>query len=348
MTTLMMSEISEQPTVLVRTIDEFLAQDLHPNFGDARRVLLIARGTSANAAMYARHLYSARFGIETQLALPAVATHYSPHLDLSDTIAIAVSQSGETAEILDTTRWAMGCGARAFAVTNVSGSTILDVAGSGFVTPAGIERAVPATKSHTAQAVTLGLLGARLSGTDTVSSIRPLSGLAQRLINERAASQRIAELIQSASGGVIVTGRGYTHGVAHEIALKIEETCLDPVLALSYADLRHGPFAVLDSSRVVIVVVPPNGPLVAGFSALVDDIRATGARIVLVGGTSDIAARADESIAVGIDIDEAWCAPLLAIPGQLIAHDLGGIRGLDVDAPRHLTKIGVTDVVVTI
>lgn len=343
MSTFMNAEIAEQPEVLAATIEAVLASAPDQLPTRTRRVMLAARGTSAHAAMYARYLFSARFGIDAHLLPPSLATHYAPHQDLTGSLLIGVSQSGSTAEILDAVRWAKRNGAASFGVTNVLGSALLDVADAGFVTPAGVEHAVPATKSHTSQAIALGLLGAHLAGVDVAAELAGISAAASQLIGERAAARRVAALVQSAPGGVIVTGRAYTHGTALEIGLKLEETCLQPVRALSYADLRHGPFAVLDGSRVVIVVAPSDGPLLAGYTALVEDVRATGAKVVVVGGDSKLASLGDEAMSTDLNLSECWSSPLLAIAGQLIALELGTLRGLDVDAPRGLTKIGVTE-----
>lgn len=341
MTTSMLMEIHEQPEVLARTIAQASSAAGLPQ--GIRRICLLARGTSAHAAMYARYLYAARFGIHAEIMPPSLVTHYAPPLDLSDTLVIAVSQSGATQEIVDGVLWAQGRGAATMAVTNVLGSPLTRVADDCFVTPAGIELAVPATKSHTAQAVALGVLAAHHAGARVDEELLRVPDVAARFVEERDAAHRIATLIAASAGGTIVVGRGYTHGTALEVGLKLEETCLQPVRALSYADLRHGPFAVLDESRVALVVAPGDGPLLEGFRSLVRDITATGAKVVVIGGDAPLADLAHDSIAVAPGLAECWVSPLLAIPGQLIAHELGAIRGLDVDSPRNLTKIGLTD-----
>jgi len=348
MTTAMLSEIREQPQVLAETVDQLLTTAPVGLPVGVRRIVLAARGTSAHAAAYAAYLYGARFGLDARLAQPSMVTGYRPSIDLSDAALVAVSQSGATQEILEAVDWAREQGAQTFGVSNVAGSPLLRRTAGGFVTPAGVERAVPATKSHTAQALALGILGAAIAGVEVGDEVRRLPDLAAQLVSEREAAHRVARLIDRASGGVLVVGRGYTASAALEIGLKLEETCLQPVRALSYADLRHGPFAVLDRSRVVLVVAPTDGPLLPGFTRLVDDISATGARVVLVGGDEPLAARADEVLASAIGSSECWTSPLLSIAGQLVAHELGALRGLDVDSPRHLTKVGVTDVPVLV
>ena len=142
--TQMASEIAEQPAAARRTLDALLPEQprLRELAAERRRVLLVARGSSDNAAIYGRYLLEVAAGVPAGLAAPSVATHYGARLDLSDTVVVSVSQSGATAEIVETQEWARACGAATVGVTNVEGSPLADAADVALVTRAGPERDV--------------------------------------------------------------------------------------------------------------------------------------------------------------------------------------------------------------
>ena len=159
MTSHMSREIAEQPAAARRTLDALLPlrSEIRALMGSRRRVLLVARGSSDNAAIYGRYLLETTAGVPAGLAAPSVATHYGARLDLSDTLVVAVSQSGETTEIVQTQAWAASCGAATVAVTNGVGSTLAIEADLALVTRAGPELAVPATKTYLTQLVAMAV-----------------------------------------------------------------------------------------------------------------------------------------------------------------------------------------------
>ena len=164
MTTAMRTEIAQQPAALRATLDALM-----PRGGEAaglargcRQVLFIARGTSDNAAVYGSYLLQAHAGMLATLGSPSIATEYHSRLDLSGVLAVALSQSGATEEIVETLAWARDCGARTLAITNGDGSPLTQVADVAFVTVAGAELAVPATKTFTTQLAALAVLAIAL------------------------------------------------------------------------------------------------------------------------------------------------------------------------------------------
>ena len=157
-------EIAEQPEALATTFDALLAQagELEALGRDTTQVLFIARGSSDNAAVYGQYLCSARAGRLASLASPSLATAYRAVLDLRGVLAVAVSQSGATEEIVTTLEWARRCGARTVAVTNAAGSPLTEVADLALITQAGEELAVPATKTYTTQLAAMAVLALSL------------------------------------------------------------------------------------------------------------------------------------------------------------------------------------------
>jgi glucosamine--fructose-6-phosphate aminotransferase (isomerizing) len=160
----MRTEIGQQPAALRATLDALVPRSGEATAlaRDCRQVLFIARGTSDNAAVYGTYLLQAHAGMLATLASPSIATEYHGRLDLSGVLAVALSQSGATEEIVETLAWARDCGARTLAITNGGGSPLTQVADLSFVTAAGAELAVPATKTFTTQLAALAVLAIAL------------------------------------------------------------------------------------------------------------------------------------------------------------------------------------------
>ena len=345
-TTTMAREIAEQPEALARTLEALrpLRPALHHLSAERRSVLFVARGSSDNAAVYGRYLLEIHAGRPAALAAPSVATHYGVRLDLSDAVVVAVSQSGETEEIVETQAWARRCGAATVAVTNGADSSLARQADIALVTLAGLERAVPATKSYTTQLAAVAVLATALAPDPLRldAALDRVPAEVERLIAERAGVDDAVETLTGARE-TLVSGRGLAFGTALEIALKLEETCLRPVRGLSYADLRHGPIAVVDQDLVPVLVAASDGPMLGGMTELAGDLRGRGARATVgIGGDNGFADACDVAVA-GPRLPEAVAPLALVVPGQLVVESLARRLGLDPDAPRGLKKVTQTD-----
>lgn len=343
---MMAREIAQQPEAISRTLDALrpLRGEIAALAAGGRNVLFVARGSSDNAAIYGRYLIEVHSGHPAGLAAPSVATHYGATLDLSDAVVVCVSQSGETEEIVDTLEWARRCGARTVAVTNGARSALATAADVALITQAGPELAVPATKSYTTQLAAMAVLAGALAEDQSALDrhLDRVPGEVERLVRARAgveeAVDRLAPSIET-----LVSGRGIVFGTALETALKLEETCLRPVRGLSYADLRHGPIAVVDADHVAVLVSAADGPIVEGMTDLADDLRSRGvAATIGIGGDATFAAACDVALA-GPDLPELVAPLALVVPAQLVAEGLARRLGLDPDAPRGLSKITQTD-----
>lgn len=338
--TQMASEIAEQPAAARRTLDHLLPErDRLRSLGAGRRrVLMVARGSSDNAAIYGRYLLEVAAGVPAALAAPSVATHYGARLDLSDSLVVSVSQSGATAEIVETQDWARRCGAATVAVTNVADSPLATEADVALVTQAGPELAVPATKTYLTQLVALAVVADAL-GADLGATLDRVPDAVAALLTTDvyAAAQALA-----GASEVVVSGRGLLLGTALETALKLEETCLRPVRGYSYADLRHGPISVVTDGVLSVLVAASDGPLAGPMVELADDLRDRGARILGIGGTTAFADRCDVHLA-GPDLPEVVAPIASIVPAQLTIERLAGDLGLDPDNPRGLAKVTRTD-----
>lgn len=344
--TIMAREIAEQPAALSRTIDALrpLRSSIRELAEGRRTVLFVARGSSDNAAVYGRYLLEIHAGHPAGLAAPSVGTNYGATLDLSDAVVVSVSQSGQTQEIIEAQDWAARCGARTIAVTNGAGSTLAANADLAMITEAGRELAVPATKSYTTQLAAMAVLAGALAPDPAAldADLDRVPAEVERLIALRAGVDAAVDVL-APTPDTLVSGRGLVFGTALETALKLEETCLRPVRGLSYADLRHGPIAVVDAEHVAVLVSAKNGPMVSGMTELADDLRGRGVGATVgIGGDELFAASCDVAVA-GPDLPELVAPLALVVPAQLIVEALARRLGLNPDAPRGLSKVTQTD-----
>jgi glucosamine--fructose-6-phosphate aminotransferase (isomerizing) len=404
--TAMRTEIGQQPAALRATLDTLMPRggEAAALARDCRQVLFIARGTSDNAAVYGSYLLQAHAGMLATLASPSIATEYHSRVELSGVLAVALSQSGATEEIVETLAWARDCGARTLAITNEGGSPLTQVADVAFVTAAGAELAVPATKTFTTQLAALAVLAIALgagldpgllrgvpdeiermlAGPDEVTAMvdalagispggRPPAPLPRettpgppgprdgRLGGSTPAARpaspggrppgtprdgRLGENTPAArpaspAMGVVVSGRGHAYAAALELALKLKEACYLHAMGLSWADLLHGPVAVVDAATPAIIVAADSGPALPGSIELARRVVAAGARAYAIGGGPGLAAVS--SLAVPGPRLPEWLAPLgLIVPGQLLTEALSRRLGIDPDSPRGLSKVTQT------
>ncbi|HLI36870.1 MAG TPA: SIS domain-containing protein [Streptosporangiaceae bacterium] len=344
----MRAEIGEQPAALRATLEALLprAAEAAALARGTRQVMFIARGTSDNAAVYGSYLAQVCAGRLATLASPSVATCYRSRVDLSGVLAVALSQSGRTEEIVETLAWAAGCGARTLAITNDAASPLAGAAEVAFVTEAGTERAVPATKTFTTQLAALAVAGLGLAaaggrdGRLDAGELRAVPDEAERLLS---APMDLAPIVGELAGvqGVVVSGRGFAYAAALESALKLKEACYLHAMGLSFADLLHGPIAVVDSGTPAIIVAADRGPVLDSAVALAGRVRDAGARAYGIGGGAALA-RACRYALPGPELPE-WLAPIgLVIGGQLLTEALARRLGIDPDSPRGLSKVTQT------
>jgi glutamine---fructose-6-phosphate transaminase (isomerizing) len=343
----MRSEIFAQPAALRATIDALLPRtgELASVAADTRQVLFFARGTSDNAAVYGSYLIQTAAGRLASLGSPSVATTYRSRVDLSGVLAVGLSQSGRTAEIIETLQWARDCGARLVAITNSEGSPLVDLADVALVTQAGVERAVPATKTFTCQLAALAVLSIGLGATGLdVDELRRLpEAIEELLVGATAADYGLDAIVDELGevDGLVVSARGLAYSAALEVALKIKEACYLHAMGISYADLQHGPIAVVDASTPAIVIAADSGPTLDAAVGLARRVTEAGARAYAIGGGPALASVANRALA-GPRLPE-WLAPIgLVVPGQLLTESLSRHLGIDPDAPRGLSKITQT------
>jgi glutamine---fructose-6-phosphate transaminase (isomerizing) len=354
-------EIAEQPEALRRTFEALLPRvdELRSLARETSQVLFVARGSSDNAAVYGQYLCSARAGRLASLASPSLATVYRAALDLRGVLAVAVSQSGATEEIVTTLQWARRSGARTVAVTNAPGSPLTEVADVALLTQAGEELAVPATKTYTTQLAAMAVLAAALSaerlnvarvgGSDSarvgagiaVEELEQVPDAVAGMLDVAPAAEALAGRLAGVET-LVVSGRGYAYSTALELSLKLKEACYLTAVGLSYADLVHGPIAIVDADTPALLVAAADGPMLAEMIGLARRVGDAGAPVYGIGGDQEFAAACRAALP-GPALPEHLAPFALAVPGQLLAEALARARGIDPDAPRGLRKVTQTD-----
>ena len=342
----MRAEILEQPAVLRDTIEALLprAKEVASLARQARHVLFFARGTSDNAAVYGTYLLQTRTGRLASLGSPSVATTYKASIDLSGVLAVGLSQSGRTEEIVETLQWARDCGASVVSITNGAGSPLAEMADIALLTQAGTERAVPATKTFTCQLAALAVLAIGLGAELDQGLLRQLPDVIAELLERATApGYGIADVAGDLAmvDGLVVSARGLAYSAALEVALKIKEACYLHAMGISYADLQHGPIAVVSTRTPALIMAADSGPTLDAAVGLAKRVTDAGARAYAIGGGEPLAQVSSRALA-GPRLPE-WLAPIgLIVPGQLLTEELSRRLGIDPDNPRGLSKVTQT------
>jgi glutamine---fructose-6-phosphate transaminase (isomerizing) len=338
----MAEEMGQQPDVLRRLVAQRPAIEAVLRAAAPSRpagISLLARGTSDHAAIYGRYLLEAATGVSVSLVAPSLWTRYERHADLSGHLLIALSQSGRTPEIERVVRLARAGGATVLAITNEDDSPLALAAQHVVALHAGLERAVPATKTFTAQLAAIALVaGALAPGLQELDALAQVPALQEQLLDD---AERVAPLAERlvAARAVVTVGSGFLYAVALESALKLLETTSLPVLAYSASDFVHGPIAVAGPD-VPVVCFATDGPVHADVSAAVAAAAERGAPVAWVAPRPAVA-RA-EHVPVPGEVPEEIVGLLHAIRAQQLALEASRALGVDPDAPRGLRKVTPT------
>ncbi len=352
----MHKEIHEQPESLRNTMRGRLA----PADGDVRldglkltaeacrqvqRVLILGCGTSWHAGMIGRQVIERLTGLPVQVEY-ASEYRYQHQLDAHGTLAIAISQSGETADTLEAMRAARNAGARVVGIVNVVGSTIAREADGGIYLHVGPEVGVASTKAFTAQIVALLMLAVYLGRRRGMGAAEAGELLAELQTIPELVRQTLAledEIVAIArefadAHNALYLGRGVNFPVALEGALKLKEISYVHAEGLPAAEMKHGPIALIDANMPVVVVAPSDGVYEKVVSNI-QEVKARGGRIVVIcsQGNGDLRHLVDHQL--NVPRTASLLSPLLTvIPLQLLAYHVAVLRGCDVDRPRNLAK----------
>ena len=298
-----------------------------------RLVLFVARGTSDHAALYGNYLVQTALGVPAASASPSAVTLYGSELDLRDALVVAVSQSGESPDLVSFVEMARSRGAATLTLTNDAGSSLARVADDVVDVRAGVETAVAATKSYTGELVALAAMFAR---DDVAARLPALPELGERVLE--AAADPVAELAIAYryADRVVTAARGFSSASAQEAALKLMETSYISAHGLSSADLLHGPVAMLDQS-VPLLCFASAGPDADEMRELVSLASGRGVDADVIGDGTVTGRQLPPVLPDGVAPE---LRPVLEIlPAQLLAAEIALARGHDPDAPRGLSKV---------
>ncbi|MFP7570815.1 glutamine--fructose-6-phosphate transaminase (isomerizing) [Marivita sp. S2033] len=349
----MAKEIAEQPTVLADALRAYLDgntilfPDTLPDFTKVHRLTMVACGTAYYACLTAKYWFEqiARLPVEVDVASEF---RYREPPVTEGTVAVFVSQSGETADTLAALRYCRGKADTILSVVNVDQSSIARESDVALPIHAGVEIGVASTKAFTCQLNTLLLLALRaaqqrgeLSASalaDLLGDLRALPGLFNATLDREpalaAAAQQIAE-----ARDVLFLGRGLMFPLALEGALKLKEISYIHAEAYASGELKHGPIALIDKT-VPVVVMAPRDALFDKTVSNMHEVMARGGKVCLITDSAGAdAAGADVWQSVVLPTVNPILSPLLyALPAQLLAYHAAIAKGTDVDQPRNLAK----------
>ncbi len=337
-------EIKQQPDVLRGLLDTFeevetIAAQIRAR--NIQHVLIAARGTSDNAAVYAKYLFGSLNRLPVALAAPSLYTLYGTPPSLASTLVVGISQSGMSPDIVVVLQEARKQGMLTLAITNDENSRLARIAECVLLCRAERELSVAATKTYTAELMLLAMLSAALAEDETR---RQQLAMVPKAVS--AALGLDAEITRAVERycyvrGCSVVARGFNYATAFEIALKIKELTYTNAIAYSSADFRHGPIAVVEAGHPVLAIAP-QGDAFQDMQALCHELEQRRADVILISDDSELLDQARTPLPISLALPE-WLSPIACVvPGQLFAYRLTLARGLNPDHPRGLRKVTET------
>jgi glutamine---fructose-6-phosphate transaminase (isomerizing) len=342
-------EIHHQPDVL-RTL---LAAERDTAAGlaaairqrDIAFVLIAARGTSDNAGRYAKYLLGAKNQLPVALATPSLFSIYGQPPRLGNALVLGISQSGVSPDIVGVLAEARQQGALTAAITNEPDSDLGQQADHVLALHAGEERSVAASKTYTAELMTIALLSAVLGDDSELEAALD------------AIPAKVEEVLSAANAGIpdisamaqryrymrdcVVIGRGYNYATAFELALKMKELTYTIAEPYSSADFMHGPLALIEHGFPAIAIAP-SGVMMPEMAEFIRTLRTREAEVIAISDDQDILDMARTALPLPTGVPECLSPLTAIIPGQLFAMYLAHARDYDPDHPRGLRKVTET------
>lgn len=354
----MLKEIYEQPDAIERTIAHHLSNDglasIHEDLKHATKIIIAASGSSRHAGLAGEIIIEDIAEIPTDVEYSSEYCYRRPRVSVGY-IVVAITQSGETGDTIAAQREAIARGAKTIAIANVEGSTIAREAAAQFLTYAGKEVSIPATKSFTSQLTALYLFAiklAELRGVLTpeqieakLAALQHVPGKIRRYLRQwQEATLPAAKMVHGADR-YFYLGRGVHYPIAREGALKLKEISYAHAEGYPAGELRHGPTALVDSSLPVVLLATrdPNDEASSlryeKTLAIASEVKAKSAPVIAVAteGDEEIGKIADHVLYVP-ETPELLLPIVEVVPLQFLAYHIATLNGLDVDKPRNLVK----------
>ncbi|WP_368344105.1 glutamine--fructose-6-phosphate transaminase (isomerizing) [Pelagovum sp. HNIBRBA483] len=349
----MAKEIAEQPVVLADALAHYIQNDAITlpgaglDFTKIDRLTMVACGTAYFACMVAKYWFEQVARIPVELDVASEFRYREPPIT-KGTVALFVSQSGETADTLAALRYCAGKADQIVSVVNVQESSIARESDLALPIYAGAEIGVASTKAFTCQLAVMALLAieaGRARGHLTAAeaaaktaSLKALPGLFNHALGTEEACAESARKLSEARD-ILFLGRGAMYPLAHEGALKLKEISYIHAEAYASGELKHGPIALIDK-KVPVIVMAPTDALFDKTVSNMQEVMARGGKVLLVTDSKG-AETAGEGVWNTIIMPQVdpFLAPILyAIPAQLLAYHTAVVKGTDVDQPRNLAK----------
>jgi glutamine---fructose-6-phosphate transaminase (isomerizing) len=340
------SEIFEQPERLASLLDKQkqtvieIAKAIQSR--NVHYAFLAARGTSDNAGRYANYLWGAHNRLPLALATPSLFTYYQSPPRLQGALVIGVSQSGQSPDIVSVLEEGRHQGCLTLAITNETDSPLAQAADLVLDVQAGVEKAVAATKTYTAELMAIAMISAALNNSEKrwneLASVSIWAQQALVLDNEiKQMTQRYRYMSQC-----VVLGRGFNYATAFEWALKLKELTYLIAEPYSSADFQHGPIAMVEGGFPILAVAP-NGKVQDSMRDMLTRLRREkDGELVVISDDDEVLALAQSPIQLPPHIPE-WLTPLVSIlPAQLFACHLTEVKGYNPEKPRSITKVTET------
>lgn len=338
-------EIHDQPAALLRFINQEknsvqeLAQAIRER--DVSHVIIAARGTSDNAARYAKYVLGAINGLTVALATPSLFSIYRQPPRFGNALVLGISQSGKSPDIVAVLDEAKRQGKLTGVITNTPGSELASVGDVVINLNAGEERAVAATKTYTTSLAAVAMLSVALKGDgERYAALEQMPEAMHETLNMDEIIAQVAPRYRYMQHCVVI-GRGYNYATAFELALKMKELTYTIVEPYSSADFLHGPMALIEKGFPVVVIAP-TGRMLEKMKEFIVQLNDRQAETIAISDDAGILDLARIPLALPRSVPE-WLSPLTAIvPGQLFSLYLAASRDYDIDAPRGLRKVTET------
>jgi glucosamine--fructose-6-phosphate aminotransferase (isomerizing) len=337
-------EILQQPEVL-RSLTSNQKKNITTiaeEIGKPKNIFIAARGTSDNAARYAKYVWGSLNQITVALAAPSLFSVYQKPPNLTDHLVIGISQSGESPDLISVIKEANQQGCKTLVITNQTKSPLASMADFVIDVQAGEEISVAATKSYTAQLLVIAMLSAAWNDKPARwEEIDDLPGKITAVLNLESNLQLTSSRYRYMDQCVIL-GRGYNYATAFEWSLKMKELSYVVAQPYSSADFQHGPIALVSHGFPVFAVAVKGG-VYQDMESVINKVKLDHrAELFLISDSKDLLSLADCQVPLPDDVPE-WLSPIIAIiPAQLFCYHLTLVKGINPDSPRGLQKVTLT------
>lgn len=337
-------EIIEQPGVITDLLKK-QTENIKRIAGEIQlpsSIFIAARGTSDNAARFAKYVFGAINRIPVALAAPSLFSVYHTPPTLTGQLVIGISQSGESPDLISVIQEANQQGCQTLVITNQADSPLASISDYVIDIQAGPELAVAATKTYTAQLTVIAMLSAAWNKKANLwDEIRVIPEQMLEALNLESQLQIFSSRYRYMDQCVVL-GRGFNYATAFEWSLKMKELSYVVAQPYSSADFQHGPIALV-SHGFPVFAIAPKGAVYQDMESLLKKVKGEhSADLLLISDSKDLLSLADCPVPLVENIPE-WISPIIGIiPAQLFTYHLTIVKGMDPNAPRGLSKVTLT------